>query len=87
VERSGGFLDLFKALGNIVAEGSESELPALSCQLLSRVAYPSTGGFDPMDAKRGRVRSNALPGPFRRHCGIPHTLWRGADCGQLKTVG
>lgn len=40
-----------------------------------------------MDTERGRVRSNALPGPFRRHCGIPHTLRRGTDRGQLETIG
>lgn len=30
MERSGGFLDMFKTPGNIVAEGSEAELATLS---------------------------------------------------------
>ena len=49
-----------------------------------RVLLTRAGGYDLVDTERGRVGSNALPGPSRRHCGIPHTLWRGASRTWLK---
>lgn len=87
MERSGAFLDSLETLGNIVAERSKSELPAIYSQLLSRLAYTSTGGFDPVDTERERIRSDALPRRFQRHCGIPPTLWRGTYRRHRERIG
>jgi hypothetical protein len=86
VERSSTFLGLFKTFGNIVAEGSESDLPALSSQLLSRIAHASAGGFGLVDTERERVGSNSLPGPSRCNRGFPHALWRGANLTQVNVI-